>query len=139
MNLQQRSYQKELLDNDNIPFDDIRQNMQELNTINTLLGGHRITLKGFNALRGQQKNLHICEIGCGGGDNLLAIYRWCKKNNVGVSFTGIDIKEECIEFARSKQELPLCTNWIVNDYKRCDFPRSSRYHFFQPVLPSFQQ
>lgn len=41
--LKLRSYQKELLDGDNIPFDDIKQNMKELNIINTLLGGHDIS------------------------------------------------------------------------------------------------
>ena len=121
MNLRKRSYQKELLDNDNIPFADIRQNMQELDTINTLLGGHKITFKGFNALRGNKKQIHVCEIGCGGGDNLAAIYRWCKKNGVQVTFTGIDIKDECILFAKTKTELQTCTQWITSDYKKADF------------------
>ena len=44
INLRYRSGQKELLDNDTIPFEDIRRNMQELNTINKWLGGHNITL-----------------------------------------------------------------------------------------------
>jgi hypothetical protein len=38
-----RSYQKELLDGDDIPFADMEVNLKELNTINTLLGGHNIT------------------------------------------------------------------------------------------------
>ncbi len=46
----ERSYEKELLDGVNIPFEDIRQNMRELDTINTVLGGHRITLKGIKTL-----------------------------------------------------------------------------------------
>ena len=41
---QQRSYQKELLDRDDIPFEDIQQNMKELEFINHFLGGHNITL-----------------------------------------------------------------------------------------------
>jgi hypothetical protein len=40
-----RSYKKEILDDDDIPFADIRQNMKELNFINTYLGGHSIQLK----------------------------------------------------------------------------------------------
>ena len=121
MNLQHRSYQKELLDSDDIPFDDIRQNMQELNTINTLLGGHRITIKGFTCLCEKRNQIHVCEIGCGGGDNLFAIYRWCKKHGVDVSFTGIDMKEECIFFAKTKTALQHCTNWIVSDYRSVVF------------------
>ena len=121
MNLQQRSYQNELLDNDNIPFADIQQNMQELDTINTLLGGHHITLKGFNALRKNKHQIHVCEIGCGGGDNLLAIHRWCKKHNITATFTGIDVKEECIRFAEAKIELHGCTTWTTSDYKKVIF------------------
>ena len=118
---QQRSYQNELLDNNDIPFVDIRQNMRELNIINTLLGGHRITLKGVQTLLFGQKQIHVCEIGCGGGDNLLAIEKWCKNKSIKVTFTGIDIKEECIQFAKTKTALQGCTTWLVSDYKKVVF------------------
>ncbi len=121
MNLQRRSYQKELLDNDAVPFADIRQNMQELNTINTLLGGHRITIKGFNLLRADKQPLHVCEIGCGGGDNLTAILKWCKNKRISIRFTGIDIKEECILFAKTHGALSHCTNWVTSDYRQVVF------------------
>lgn len=121
MNLTERSYQKELLDRDNIPFADIQLNMQELNTINTLLGGHLITIKGFNRLRKNKQQLHVCEIGCGGGDNLSAILKWCKKHDVQVRFTGIDIKEECILFAKSRSGLSAFTTWITSDYRLINF------------------
>jgi 2-polyprenyl-3-methyl-5-hydroxy-6-metoxy-1,4-benzoquinol methylase len=78
-------------------------------------------VKGFNLLRNGEKNLHVCEIGCGGGDNLAAIYKWCKKLNIQVSFTGIDIKEECIAYAKKNKILPLCTNWICSDYRKVIF------------------
>ena len=119
INLRNRSYKKELLDEDNIPFDDIRKNMQELNTINTWLGGHKITLAGikhFIDRYSSKKKISICEIGCGGGDNLKAISNYCSKKNIPVNFTGIDIKPECIAFA--KQQYPqLDATWITSDYK----------------------
>src|SRR5688572_8237001 len=103
MNLSQRSYQKELLDRDDIPFIDIKRNMYELNFINTNLGGHAITLAGVKALLGNPSHLKnelvICEIGCGGGDNLKAIAAWCKKKSINASFVGIDINADCIEVA----------------------------------------
>ncbi|HEY2727824.1 MAG TPA: SAM-dependent methyltransferase, partial [Parafilimonas sp.] len=95
INFRKRSYKKELLDNDAIPFDDIRINMQEINTINKLLGGHKITLDGFKKLLTNKKTIHVCEIGCGDGNNLFVIINWCKKNNIEIQCTGIDIKEEC--------------------------------------------
>lgn len=122
-NLTNRSYQKEILDTDNIPFADIKLNMQELNTINTYLGGHAITISGVKELVGKHdfaKPIRICEIGCGGGDNLKAIHDFCSSKKLEVNFIGIDIKPECIAFA-SQQYPTLPAQWITNDYKRTDF------------------
>ena len=77
-----RSYSKELLDSENIPFEDIAENMRELEFINAHLGGHSITISGFKKLAGNKKSISICEIGCGGGDNLNALAHFCKKNNI---------------------------------------------------------
>ena len=119
--LRQRSYQPELLDEDNIPFADIRLNMQELHTINTLLGGHRITCLGVSSLLPSDKRpLHICEIGCGGGDNLQAIDRWLRTKKIYATYTGIDIKKECIDFAQ-QQNPTLPVKWITSDYRLVNF------------------
>ena len=122
INLAERSYKKEILDIDNIPFADIRQNMQELNAVNTHLGGHAITISGIKKLLGPNinKTITICEIGCGGGDNLHAIDKWCTKNNVNVTFIGIDIKQECVDFAQQQYPLLAC-RWIKSDYKNVSF------------------
>ena len=84
MNLKSRSYQKELLDGEEIPFADIAQTMRELNTINTYLGGHAITLDGFQQLVKEKKEITVCEIGCGGGDNLVAIVKYCKAKQIKI-------------------------------------------------------
>ncbi|MBX3239642.1 MAG: methyltransferase domain-containing protein [Chitinophagaceae bacterium] len=121
MFLTRRSYEKELLDDDNIPFEDIRLNMKELNVINTWLGGHRISIQGLRKIIKSNKKArwHICEIGCGGGDNLRAIEAWCNKQKLNVVFTGIDKKKECIDYAID------CTpsqnyHWIISDYSKVD-------------------
>ncbi len=121
MNLANRSYKKELLDQDSIPFADIKQNMQELNLINTWLGGHNITLQGFKQVLKDKKHISVCEIGCGGGDNLLAIYRWSVKKNIDINIIGIDIKKESIEFAESRIGFPDSIKWIVSDYRKVQF------------------
>jgi 2-polyprenyl-3-methyl-5-hydroxy-6-metoxy-1,4-benzoquinol methylase len=121
INLSARSRENELLDGDDIPFADIRRNMQELNTINTLLGGHAITIDGIQQLTGTNSSqLVICEIGCGGGDNLHAIETFCQKKYISATYIGIDIKSECIAYAKN-QYPDLKAEWITNDYKQVTF------------------
>ena len=118
--LTHRSYKKELLDNDAISFKDIRINMHEINTINTLLGGHKITLDGFKKLSANKKSICICEIGCGDGNNLFVIDKWCRKNNIQLKIIGVDIKAECIEAAKIKYK-NLNAEWFANDYLQTTF------------------
>lgn len=121
MNFKTRSYQKELLDGEGIPFGDIAQTMRELNTINTLLGGHSITLEGFKQLAKDKKEITVCEIGCGGGDNLVAIVTYCAANQIKVHCIGIDYNNECIVFAKQNEYLKANTNFIFSDYSTVHF------------------
>lgn len=115
-----RSYQKELLDRTDIAFADIQQNMKELDFINSYFGGHAITIKGFKKLAKGKNQVSVCEIGCGGGDNLNAIYRYCSKQSTDLKLIGIDINPDCIAFA--KKNTPINDeNFIVSDYKKVQF------------------
>ena len=119
MNFSRRSYQKELLDRDDIPFADIKQNMKELDFINKYLGGHNITLNGIKCILKKnqgRKNISILEIGCGGGDNLRVIKKYLDKKNISVQLSGVDINEYCIEFARSRKE-NNGISFFTSDYK----------------------
>jgi 2-polyprenyl-3-methyl-5-hydroxy-6-metoxy-1,4-benzoquinol methylase len=116
MDFSKRSSQKELLDERNIPFRDIEQNMKELEFINSTLGGHAITLNGFKKLLNGGKEISVCEIGCGGGDNLNAIYQWALKKGIDIKCLGIDINPECIAYAKKNREIPDA-HFIVSDYK----------------------
>jgi 2-polyprenyl-3-methyl-5-hydroxy-6-metoxy-1,4-benzoquinol methylase len=123
MSFTQRSYQKELLDGDLIPFEDIKRNMEELDKINHYLGGHSITLKGLQAIIRHipsNQEVHIVEIGSGGGDNLQVIKQWADKHNRKVLLTGIDINPECVVYAQGllKNE---GIRFIHSDYKEVTF------------------
>ena len=120
-----RSYQKELLDSDSVPFEDIKQNMKELDFINTYLGGHRVTLNGVRSFickstNEQMKPQIICEIGCGGGDNLRVIKKYCEKNKISVHLIGIDINPHCISYAQSREE-NAGIEFITSDYNKVVF------------------
>lgn len=123
--MKQRSNKKELLDRDDIPFADIKQNMQELDFINRKLGGHDITLDGIVAIIQKRpvfnKQLTVVEIGCGGGDNLRAIKNWAANIKLPVALLGIDINEECIAYA-SSQSRNGGVQFIHSDYKLTGLP-----------------
>jgi 2-polyprenyl-3-methyl-5-hydroxy-6-metoxy-1,4-benzoquinol methylase len=113
--LRKRSLQKELLDEINIPFDDIQRNLIELNIINTYLGGHKINVDGIKPfLQNQIDTLHIVEIGCGGGDNLAVIEKFLKAKRIQFKLSGIDLKKECVDYAN--QHYPSI-EFICADYK----------------------
>lgn len=120
-----RSALKELLDRDDIPFEDIKQNMKELDFINTWLGGHAITIKGVESLVKLSQfqlsdKLVICEMGCGGGDNLRAIGKWCKQRDISVILIGIDMNPNCIAYARSRKD-NFDIDFISADYRNVNF------------------
>ena len=123
INLETRSAEKELLDSPAVPFADIKRNMQELNKINRHLGGHRVTIEGLKQTLQHHKltePITICEIGCGGGDNLQAISDWCHSNAITCAFIGIDIKQECTSYA-AEQYPGLKAEWITSDYREVRF------------------
>src|SRR5450432_65278 len=121
MDFSHRSDKLELLDQADIPAEDIQQNMYELAIINQKLGGHQITWEGFTRLAKKQHTIHVCEIGCGGGDNLESIEKKACKRFADISFTGIDINKDCIQVARNKSwKKPI--RFITGDYKKVLIP-----------------
>ena len=120
VNLKERSPKKELLDADNNPFEDIKKNMEELETVNKYLGGHAITKRGLQHFLKENSTLLVCEIGCGGGDNLQALQNYALQKKSTLHFIGIDIKDFVIKYAAEKQH-HLNADWIVSDYKVVKF------------------
>ena len=125
MNFSVRSYEPELIDNTDLAFSEVSRNMEELRIINKLLGGHRLNVKAIEILVTQSivdrnHSLRICEIGCGGGDNLKILANWCQNHKIKAVFTGIDINTECIRHAKN-----YCTgleiDFITSDYRNVNF------------------
>lgn len=118
MDFSERSKQKELLDEDSIPTKDLHQNLKELAFINTYLGGFNISVAGVSELiSDKNKVYHIADIGCGGGDNLLAIAKWAAANKIKVSLIGIDLKKEAIEYAIKNCAHHENIHFIESDYR----------------------
>jgi len=112
----ERSQQKELLDEEYIPTVDLFRNLKELDIINALLGGYRMTFSALNRILVHGKQYNIVDIGSGGSDTLKRISKWNEKNNFDISLYGIDIKQTCIDYAtadNSNSEI----KYICDDYR----------------------
>lgn len=119
-----RSYQPEMLDAPNIPKELLFRNLQELDFINGTLGGHGVTLKGIKKLvTDKNKEYHIVDIGCGGGDSMLEIARWARTNSYKVKITGVDLNNDAIEFTNKHCQNFQEINTIQCDYR--DFLKSA--------------
>jgi 2-polyprenyl-3-methyl-5-hydroxy-6-metoxy-1,4-benzoquinol methylase len=107
MDFSERSKEYELLDEMEfkIAANDLYKNLSELNFINTHLGGHSITLKGFQKLykrMGSPNKVSVLEIGSGGGDNLFVLQKFALRNNFEIELVGVDAKNECTNYAQEK-------------------------------------
>lgn len=113
----QRSYKKELLDADDIPVKQLYQNLRELEQVNKRLGGINISMKGVKCVMQSSKHVSIADIGCGGGDLLKSAASYAREKAKDISLTGIDIKQDCIAYARSYCEDYPEIELVCGDYK----------------------
>jgi len=94
-----RSTLLEKMDEPDIPEHELRQNLRELETVNTLLGGYSVVLNALSRMQWGSEPVRIMDMGCGGGDMLRAISKWAKQKGYNVSLTGIDYNPVMIQYA----------------------------------------
>jgi 2-polyprenyl-3-methyl-5-hydroxy-6-metoxy-1,4-benzoquinol methylase len=96
-----RSSKKELLDGE-ISKEDLYQNLDELHSINRLLGGYKGSLSKV-IQHSDKEEITIMDIGCGGGDMLRFLYNNLRAKGT-FTFIGVDLKEDCIAYAKRKHK-----------------------------------
>ena len=112
----ERSKKKELLDADFIPEQDLYQNLRELDVINALLGGYKMTFDALKKVLKKDTQYTIVDIGCAGGDTLKRIYNWNKNQKFNLNLFGIDLKQTCVNYAFNVNPNSQL-NFICDDYK----------------------
>jgi 2-polyprenyl-3-methyl-5-hydroxy-6-metoxy-1,4-benzoquinol methylase len=98
----QRSTLLEIMDETDIPREDIRIALREIEAINIRLGGYGVVTEALEQLDMKDEPIAILDVGCGGGDMLRKIAEWAKKKNIKVQLTGIDLNADIIEFAEER-------------------------------------
>ncbi|HEV7382939.1 MAG TPA: methyltransferase domain-containing protein [Dyadobacter sp.] len=112
----QRSSEKELLDQDNIPVKELYRNLRELDFINHWLGGYSISFSALKKVMKYGSDLHLVDIGCGGGDTLKRISTWNSGKRFKLKLSGVDLKSVCIDYAR-KNLAGHDVSLVWDDYK----------------------
>lgn len=98
-----RSSATEMMDDFTLEGDMFRDTLDKLETINRLLGGNSVTIKGLkNLLKTQSKSkvIKILDLGCGNGDILRDVAKFGRKNNYRFKLIGIDANYAAIQYAK---------------------------------------
>jgi SAM-dependent methyltransferase len=93
------------MDDLSLASDALRRNLDELETINTWLGGYAPVLDALQQLRPRfpaGRPLRLADLGSGGGDTLRHIARWARRHQVPVELVGIDANPFMLDYAAAK-------------------------------------
>ncbi|GLU53841.1 methyltransferase domain-containing protein [Dyadobacter frigoris] len=112
-----RSTEKELLDQEEIPEQDLFQNLRELDFINHWLGGYDISFSALKSIIKPGQHYSFADIGCGGGDTLKRIKKWRAKHGYFIDLHGVDLKPVCIKYAENNPENEGI-QFICDDYRK---------------------
>jgi 2-polyprenyl-3-methyl-5-hydroxy-6-metoxy-1,4-benzoquinol methylase len=92
-NLSRRSFDPELMDTEQVSFEEFQHCLRDLRRINLCTFAYRPTLTWLGRVveRTGRKSLHILDVGFGYGDMLRKIDRWAAKRGIEVELTGVDL------------------------------------------------
>ncbi|MGE0432260.1 MAG: methyltransferase domain-containing protein [Planctomycetota bacterium] len=100
-----RSDESELMDDLAIGGDELRQTLDQLATINRLLGGYAPSISGVQRLLPAGCTaFSLLDVGCGSGDTCRQIDRWATRRGIAVSQRGIDLHPDTIDHARESTD-----------------------------------
>ena len=105
MDFSSRASGPELMDDLTLATEALRQNLDELETINTWLGGYQPVLDALARLRDQfpaGRPLRVADLGSGGGDTLRHVASWARRNGAVVELTGVDANQFMLDYAAAK-------------------------------------
>lgn len=97
-----RSKEEEIMDDLDMSGDILIDSLDKIATINQLLGGNQLTVKGvMQLLKGYPKDkpISIVDLGCGNGDMLRALSKVAKSKGYQFDMLGIDANQATIDYA----------------------------------------
>ncbi|HET8861133.1 methyltransferase domain-containing protein [Marivirga sp.] len=103
VDLSYRSEEQEIMDDLSDDSPSLYRALKELDIINHLLGGNAITLNAVKEIfkNDPQKEWKIADLGCGSGEMLLKIAKWCRIQKIKVQLHGFDANPNVIRYAKN--------------------------------------
>ncbi|MCX2573110.1 methyltransferase domain-containing protein [Pedobacter sandarakinus] len=102
VNTRFRSTAPELMDDFGMEGEILKDALDKLASINKLLGGNNVTIKGIQFLlkdKPRTQPIRILDIGCGNGDMLRQLAQYAKKHELNFLLEGIDANQFTINYA----------------------------------------
>ncbi|MBT8308478.1 MAG: methyltransferase domain-containing protein [Maribacter sp.] len=123
INFKERSNQKEFLDDFQGDSHELAAVLNDINRVNRILGGNRITANAvFRLIEERPKDSYtILDMGCGEGEMLRALAILARKKNISLKLTGIDLNSDALKIAKQASlEFPELT-FLEKDVLSADF------------------
>ena len=101
-NLSVRSKEPELMDDYRGGIDHLRIVFNDINRVNRILGGNSITINAVAKLINEnpKEEFTIVDMGCGDGNMLREVAKYCRKKQIKVNLIGIDLNGEALQLAK---------------------------------------
>ncbi|SIQ61857.1 methyltransferase domain-containing protein [Maribacter ulvicola] len=118
-----RSSEVELMDTFSGPINELETILQDINRVNKLLGGYRITLSAvFELIRlGFKESYTILDMGCAEGTMLRKLADVARKRNIKLKLIGVDFNEQGLQLARQYSKYYPEISYVKTDILKSDF------------------
>jgi 2-polyprenyl-3-methyl-5-hydroxy-6-metoxy-1,4-benzoquinol methylase len=116
----QRSFEPEMMDAPDVDAQLLHQNLRELETINILTGGPKLTFDAVKNLvtKTSKKEITLVDIGYGAGDFLQYMVRNSHKLPVRVRLIGVDYSPQVRSYIDTfHSDLPRHVEFVTADYR----------------------
>lgn len=102
VDLSARSKEPELMDDPSIDFSTLEMVLKDINLVNKVLNGNRITINAIRDLvrTNPKESYTIIDMGCGDGNMLRQVALYFRKNKINGQFIGIDLNENSLKMGR---------------------------------------
>jgi SAM-dependent methyltransferase len=124
-----RNTNSELMDSFEMNQNELNINLLELEIINRWLGGYAVSFSGLSRLDLKPGiEYSVLDLGCGGGDGLIAMEAFLKKKHIHARFTGLDANPKALVYAQNRCKDYPRFSWQQAPFQNIDAQETDIFH-----------